>query len=185
MKRFLFLAAVAGIGAALGLVTSAAQHNNEKISFDLVPASSTIQTCLPNASAHVTVFLKDQIRGLDTLEIKADGLPPNTSFSVFLLEEPSSPFGAAQYIADFDTNAAGRGSQRVDAVIEEAFSSTLVGTTRIRKELNHVGIWFSDPTADDFCFAPGTGQVTPFDGDGQAGVQVLSSRNALPGAPLP
>src|SRR5712691_3597912 len=118
MKRFLFLSAVTAVVAALCLVTSGAQGNNEKISFDLVPASSTIQTCLPNASAHVTVFLKDQIRGLDTLELKADGLPPNTSFSVFLLEEPSSPFGAAQYIADFTTNAAGRGSVRVNAVIE-------------------------------------------------------------------
>ena len=185
MKRFLLSVGFAAIAMTLTLVNSRAQGNSNKINFDLVPASTTIQTCLPNASARVTVFLKDEIRGVDTLDLKTEGLPPNTSFSVFLLEEPSSPFGAAQYIADFTTNAAGRGSVRVNAVIEEAFSSTLVGTTRVRKELNHMGIWFSDPAADDFCFAPGTGPVTPFDGDGQAGVQVLSSRNFLPSAPLP
>ena len=45
-------------------------------------------------------------------------------------------------------------------------------------------IWFADPAADDVCPA-GIGAKTPFDGDGEAGIAVLSSRNSLPGAPLP
>jgi hypothetical protein len=60
---------------------------------------------------------------VDTLDLKAEGLPPKTSFAVFLTELPEAPFGAAQYIGDFTTNAAGRGSLRVDAIVEEAFSS--------------------------------------------------------------
>jgi len=83
-----------------------------------------------------------------------------------------------QYIGDFTTNAAGRGSLRVDAIIEEAFSSTVVGSDRVRKELNHVVIWFADPKADDFCSSVDP-MPTPFDGDGEAGTAALSSKNFL------
>lgn len=151
--------------------------------FNLVPASDAIAACLPSAAARVTVFPREEIRGVDTLDLKTEGLPPDTTFAVFLTEMPVPPFGAVQYIGDFATNAGGRGSVRVDAIIEEAFSSTLVDTTRVRKELNHVVFWFADPAADEFC-VPGSGP-TPFDGDGEAGVAAMSSKNFLPGAPLP
>jgi hypothetical protein len=94
-----------------------------------------------------------------------------------------------EYIGDFTTNAASRGSIRVDAIVEEAFSSTLastpVGSDRVRKELNHVVFWFADPAADDSCFAPATGPTTLFDGDDQAEAAAMSSRNFIQGAPLP
>jgi hypothetical protein len=102
-----------------------------------------------------------------------------------LTELPDAPFGAVEYIGEFTTNAEGRGSLRVDSVIEDAFSSTVVNGARVRKDLNHVVMWFADASADDFCFAPQTGPVTPFDGDGEAGGSALSSRNFLPEAPLP
>jgi hypothetical protein len=153
--------------------------------FSLVPTSNTIAACLPNAAATVTVFPKEDLHGVDTLDLKAEGLLANTTFTVFLTELAEGPFGAAQYIGEFTTNAAGRGSVRVDAVIEEAFSSTVVEGTRVRKELNHIVLWFADPAADDVCFAPASGPTTPFDGDGQAGGTALSSRNFNPGAPLP
>jgi hypothetical protein len=153
--------------------------------FNLVPASDTIAACLPNALGTVTILPKEEIQGVDTLDLKTQGLPPRTEFTVFLTEFADSGFGAAQYIGDFTTNAEGRGSMRVDAVIEEAFSSTVVNGVRVRKDLNHIVLWFADPPADDFCFAPGTGPKTPFDGDGEAGGTALSSRNFLPGAPLP
>jgi len=165
-------------------------QDHEPLSFTLGPASDAITkpSCLPNATAKVTFFPKEEIRGVDTLDLKAEGLAPNTTFAVFLTELPVPPFGAVEYIGEFTTNTAGRGSMRVDAIIEEAFSSTLSenNSDRVRKELNHVVIWFADPAdpaADDFC--PGTGGTTPFDGDGQAGVAALSSKHLLPGAPLP
>ena len=49
----------------------------------------------------------------------------------------------------------------------------------------NVGFWFADPADDDVCFGAGQGPVTPFDGDDEAGVQVMNSANALPNAPLP
>jgi hypothetical protein len=152
--------------------------------FSLVPASATIQACLPDASAAVTVLPGEDSRGVDTLDLKAEGLPPHTGFSVFLTESAVS-VGAVQYIGDFTTNAAGRGSMRVDTIVNEAFSSTIVNGARVRTDLNHIVMWFSDPGADDFCFAPATGPVTPFDGDNQAGAAALSSQNFLPNAPLP
>jgi len=117
------------------------------------------------------------------LELKAEGLPPNTSFTVFLTELADIPFGASEYIAEFTTNKEGKGSVHVNAVIEEAFAFD--GNTKVRKELNHVVVWFADQKDDDVCFGPGGGPVTPFDGDGEAGATVLSSKNFLPGAPLP
>jgi hypothetical protein len=45
-------------------------------------------------------------------------------------------------------------------------------------------IWWADPVAD-VCFGPGGGPVTPFDGDNEAGATIVSSKNFLPGAPLP
>jgi len=180
-RRFWFVTQTAIIG--LILILTAQAQNPEPLSFSLTPASDTIASCLPNASAKVTVFSKEDVRGVDTLDLKAEGLSPNTRFAVFLTESAVSPVGAVQYIGDFTTNKAGRGSLRVDAIIDEAFSSTVVeGGSRIRKELNNVVIWFADPQPDGSCV--GTG-VTPFDGDGKAGPAVLSSKSFLPGAPLP
>jgi len=78
---------------------------------------------MPNASADITVFPKEDIRRVDTLDLKANGLQPNTTFAVFLTELPVAPFGAVQFIGDFTTNPSGNGSLRVDTIVQEAFSS--------------------------------------------------------------
>lgn len=181
MKRYWLLVAIATVGLTLIFKLVAAHAQGPvPFSFDLVPASNAIAACLPNATARVTVFPKEEIRGVDTLDLKADGLPPNTTFAVFLTETPVPPFVPVQYIGDFTTNGAGRGSVRVDAIIEEAFA---LDATGVHKDLNHVVFWFADPTADEFCL-PGSAS-TPFDGDGEAGIAAMSSKNFLPGAPLP
>jgi hypothetical protein len=183
-RTFRLLATTAGLGFAFIVALVAVQaRSQEPFRFNLIPFSDAIVNCLPNASAEVTVFPKEETRGVDTLDLKAEGLKPNTSFAVFLTELPVAPFGAVQYIGDFTTNAVGHGSMRVDSIIEEAFSSQVVNGQRVRKELNHVVIWFADPDADELC-VPGS-NPGPFDGDNQSGVAVLSSKNLLPGAPLP
>jgi hypothetical protein len=149
--------------------------------FDLVPASNAIATCLPNAAATVTVFPREEIRGVDTLDLHAEGLRPNTTFAVFLTQMPVPPFGAVQYIGDFTTNAAGRGSVRVDAIINEAFAFNNI--TGVRTDLNHIVFWFADPADDEDC-VPGSAPGH-FDGDDESGVAAMSSKNFLPGAPLP
>lgn len=160
------------------------EHGHEPFRFSLGPASDTIAACLPYASANVAVIPREDSRGVDTLDLNAQGLTPNTEFTVFLTESAVS-VGAVQYIGDFTTNAAGRGSMRVNTIVDEAFASTVPNGVRVRTDLNHIVMWFADPDADNACFVPQTGPVTPFDGDGQAGAAALSSRNFLPGAPLP
>ena len=184
LRRYALVLALLLAGAYAGIVTVQAE-GPAPFRFSLAPASDTIAACLPNAAATVTVLPKEESRGVDTLDLKAEGLPRYTTFTVFLTELPGSPVGAAEYIGEFTTNGAGRGSVRIDATIDEAFASTVVNGVRVRQELNHIVLWFADPSADDFCFAPGTGPTTPFDGDGQAGGTALSSRNFLPLAPLP
>ena len=182
MKRQRLSLAIASFGLTLIFNPMAAHAQGVRpFRFDLVPASDPIAACLPNAAARVTVFPREDVRGVDTLHLRAWGLPPNTSFAVFLTEMPVPPFGAVQYIGDFTTNAAGRGHVRVDAIIDEAFAFN--NTTGIRIDLNHVVFWFADPADDEDC-VPGSAP-TQFDGDGEAGVAAMSSKNFLPGAPLP
>jgi len=184
------LAVVCGVVAttvigAGSIEASASSRHSNKVEFDLAAASPAIAACLPNAKAKVEVQLTTDAKGFDTFEIEGRGLFPNQAYTVFLLEQPGSPFGAAEYIGDFTTNGRGRGEGKFRLIVEEAFSSTIVGGNRVRAELNHVGFWTADATADDACFPGGGGPVTPFDGDNEAGAQVMNSANALPGAPLP
>jgi hypothetical protein len=182
MKRHWLSLAIASFGLTLIFNLAAAHAQGLRpFTFNLVPASDPIAACLPNAAARVTVFPREEIRGVDTLDLHATGLRPNTTFAVFLTEMPVPPFGAVQYIGDFTTNAAGIGSVRVDAIIDEAFAFNNI--TGVRIDLNHVVFWFADPNDDEDC-VPGSGP-TPFDGDGEAGVAAMSSKNFLPGAPLP
>jgi hypothetical protein len=159
-------------------------RNPRPYRFDLSPGSGSISNCLPQANATVTVFPHKALLGVDTLVVNVRNLLPNTSLAVFLTELPVGPFGAAQLIGELTTDEAGDGSLKVDSVIEQAFSTTVVGPERVRAELDHIVIWVADPAADDVCFAPITGPTTPFDADGSAGAVILSSRNFLPGAPI-
>jgi hypothetical protein len=186
------IAAVALVGGSIAAITTlpaaatdGSNHTSQEIEFQLVPSTPKIASCFPHLKATVEVDLQTNQRGRDVFQIAASGLPAHTDFTVFLLQIPGSPFGAAEYIGDFTTNDDGQGHNTFKLIVQEAFSSTIVNGTRVRADLNHVGFWFADPASDDVCFGPGGGAITPFDGDGQAGVQVMNSANALPGAPLP
>ncbi len=184
MKRQHLWLAIATFGLTLILNSVPAHAQGLRPSrFNLVPASDAIAGCreFQNAAATVTVFPREDIRGVDTLDLHAEGLRPNTTFAVFLTEMPVPPFGAVQYIGDFTTNAAGRGSVRVDAIIDEAFAFNNI--TGVRTDLNHIVFWFADPADDEDC-VPGSAPGH-FDGDGESGVAAMSSKNFLPGAPLP
>jgi hypothetical protein len=156
----------------------------DHISFKLAPSSAVLAKCMPHAKVAITVKLRTDATGRDIFLVDASGLPAKTSFTVFLLEVPGAPFGAAEYIGDVNTDKYGRAHAEFRLIVAEAFASTLVNGNRVRVDLNHVGMWFADETADDFCLGANS-PVTPFDGDGKAGVQAFNSANALPGFPLP
>src|SRR5437879_1176500 len=142
------LIATVAASAALGLMFSFSPTTSQAdgagpFSFTLVPASASIASCLPDATATVTVVPVSETRGTDTLVFRASGLRPNTDFVLFLTEMPVPPFGAVQYIGDYTTDSQGKGGVVVNAIILEAFSSQLVSNcdtlavVRQRKELNH------------------------------------------------
>jgi hypothetical protein len=72
--------------------------------------------------------------------LKAKGLLPNTTFSVFL---------AADFLGEIATNADGRGSLRATALAE--------GNSR-RNNPNPAVLRFASPAADDVCFIPVYGE---------------------------
>jgi hypothetical protein len=154
--------------------------NADKIHLQLTPSSQQLAQCMPDANVDVTVKLTTDQKGFDSFDITARHIAPNRDYTVFLLEQAGSPFGAAEYIGDLSTNDNGNGHAEFRLIVQEAFSSTIVDGKRVRVDLNRVGMWFADPKDDEFCL-PGSGS-TPFDGDNDAGVQAFNSASA---APLP
>jgi hypothetical protein len=167
------MAVIAGTAVGAGGNT-----NTTVVHQQLTPSSATLAACMPEAKVKVTVRLRDT-RDSDIFRIHATGLPPDTQFTTFLLETAGPPFGAAEYIGDFTSNHQGDADAEFRLIVGEAFSFTLVNGVRARVDLNQVGAWFADPTGDDFCLGPNS-PVTPFDGDGQAGVQAFNSAQAEP-----
>jgi hypothetical protein len=187
-RYFLFTAALVVAVAATTAVALGATgatnvtHSAKKASqlqIGLSPSSAQLAACMPGAQLHVKVGLTTEEHGFDTFDIAARNLPPDREFTIFLLQQAGSPFGAAEYIGDVSTDANGDGHTKLRLIVEEAFSSTLVNGSRQRVDLNRIGVWFADPLADDFCLGVNS-PVTPFDGDNAAGVQVFNSANADP-----
>lgn len=176
-------AVLAGAGVAAVLPATASAQAAETVRLVLTPSSDQLAACMPGAKVVVKVQLRTDAVGFDTFNVTAEHLPPDRSFTVFLLEQAGSPFGAAEYIGDVSTNSAGKGANTFKLIVQEAFASTLVNGQRVRVDLNRVGMWFADPADDDFCLGAGS-PVTPFDGDNEAGVQAFNSANAEP-LPLP
>src|SRR5438046_10662117 len=105
MKRHCLSLAIATFGLTL-ILSSVAAHAQglRPSSFNLVPASGPIAACLPNAAATVTVFPREDVRGVDTLDLHAEGLRPNPTCAVFLTELPVPPFGRGHYYGDLAAN---------------------------------------------------------------------------------
>ena len=151
----------------------------EEVHLHLTPSSARLAACMPKAQVDVTVKLTTDRKGFDDFTIRAQGLPPNSDFTTFLLQFAGSPFGAAEYIGDFTSDRQGRAHNTFKLIVQEAFASTLVNGARVRVDLNQVGAWFADPAGDDFCLGPNS-PVTPFDGDNEAGVQAFNSAHTTP-----
>ena len=165
-------------GAAVSRAAGTTQRPDQ-LQLHLTPSSPQLAACMPNARVDVNVELKTDQSGRDIFEVRAEGLPPDTAFTTFLLQQAGAPFGAAEYIGDFTSDRNGRARNTFQLIVQEAFASTVVNGSRVRVDLNQIGAWFADPAGDDFCLGPNS-PVTPFDGDGQAGVQAFNSANTLP-----
>jgi hypothetical protein len=183
------LRGVAGAGAALtaalalagGGLSAAASGDDRPAqarpaaptsTLSFVTSSPALAACFPYAKAAATVRLTTDAVGKDTFTIKASGLRPETAFTLFIIEQAASPFGAVEYFGDITTDRWGNAKNSFTLIAEEAFAFNNV--TKKRTELNSVGFWFADPADDDACLGAAS-PVTQFDGDDSAGVQMMNS----------
>jgi hypothetical protein len=82
------------------------------------------------------------------MKVTLTGMPANTGFDLFVIQQPTAPFGVAWYQSDIQTGSFGTGSATVRGVFNvETFSVSLGGTATFSPTHQyHLGVWFSDPT---------------------------------------
>ena len=183
--------ALAGLFQAGGAGTVAADEKH--IEFEMVPsAAATNGNCLQDASARVQIESKGPVEHMD---VHVRGLPPNTEFDFFVIQLPNAPFGLAWYQGDIETNHEGRGHQKfigrfnietfivaqppagqpAPFVHDGPFPDAVANPATEPIHTFHLGLWFNSPTDALNAGCPGT--VTRFNGDHNAGIQVLSTQN--------
>jgi hypothetical protein len=187
----------AGIGiAALACTSAIAQESlgsSKRVTFDLVrsPGLASFPTVAPKARGTVTVHT---IGPVEIMKVNVEGLPPNTDFDLFVIQVPNAPFGLSWYQGDIETDANGKGSREF---IGRFSIETFIVAPNIAPapadpfnepgsipdatqnpatnpvQTYHIGLWFNSPA--DVVKAGGPNTITPFNGEHDAGVQVLNT----------
>jgi hypothetical protein len=173
------LALSLGLGAASAASAGngAAARSSGPFSFALVP-SPGIAKCLPNAGGEVTITPGNLN---DIMQVSLHGMPRDTGFDLFVIQQPLKPFGVAWYQSDINVGDNGSGSARVRGIFDrETFSVSLGGTTTFPPTHQfHLGVWFNNPNTpfNLGCEPKGTTKpiVTPFNGEQHAGIQVVNT----------
>jgi hypothetical protein len=171
------LATALGLTAASGATTSAPSGAAQSFSFALQRSSPAITDCLPHAGGRVTIApgsLNDKMR------VTVHGMPANAGFDLFVIQQPTAPFGVSWYQTDVQADAYGNGSATVRGIFDvETFSVSPGGTTTFSPTHQyHLGLWFNDPNVPfKLGCEPGATSpiVTPFNGEQNAGIQVLNT----------
>ncbi|HLK64604.1 MAG TPA: hypothetical protein VKU19_14265 [Bryobacteraceae bacterium] len=191
MQRQLQYVAVMGILGIVGIAApSASASDYDSNTFTMV-VSAGAKTCLPKATATVRVRPAGPI---DIMDVTVEGLPANTEFDFFVLQVPKTPFGVAWYQGDIMTDRNGRGHQEFvgrfnietfsvaqsTAPAPVVFNNGALPDASLNPPFNpiqmyHLGLWFGSPQAASAAGCPAT--VTPFNGEHNAGIQVLNTSN--------
>jgi hypothetical protein len=183
--------ALAGLTAA----TALAGDDENEFKFKLVrsPALNMFPDFVPHARGRVEI---ESVGPVEIMDVKVEGLPPNTDFDFFVIQKPNAGFGLSWYQGDIETNRNGVGhgrfigrfnietfivspaSEPSPIVFENpppAFKDVSPGPQTGPIHTYHLGLWFNSP--QDAVNAGGPGTVTPFNGEHNAGVQVLNTSN--------
>jgi hypothetical protein len=176
---------------------TSSQAAGDRISFEMVrSAAAAAAGCLPNAGARVTVRSAGPV---EVMDVFTHGLPANTEFDFFVIQVPNTPFGLSWYQGDLETkgndprtdsNGHGTfiGRFNIETFIvapgtapapvvhnQPPFPDASSNPQTAPVHTFHLGLWFNDPA--DAVKAGCPGNVTPFNGDHNAGIQALSTRN--------
>ena len=179
------------VGAALLMAAlfAAAAFAGDDTSFKMVRSQAAKDKgCLQGVTADVDIHSTPE--GNQIMDVALKHAAKNTEYTLFLIQQPNDPFGVSWYQGDIATDNQGNGEVRVIGIFSEevfAFSPASVRAPHVDKfdakkgpkfdpvHTFHLGLWFADPkeAKDAGC----SGKVTPFDGDHEAGIQALSTRN--------
>jgi hypothetical protein len=197
MKSYVRTFGLIGLAAVVALLPAGrvgmAAAEEKHVEFDMVRSTAaTNGNCLHDATARVTIDSKGPVEHMD---VHVSGLPPNTEFDFFVIQVPNAPFGMAWYQGDIETNHEGRGHQKfigrfnietfivaqppagqaAPFVHDGPFPDAVSNPATEPIHTFHLGLWFNSPTDALNAGCPGT--VTRFNGDHNAGIQVLSTQN--------
>lgn len=171
-------AAALSLTATAGAATQApARAAASSFSFALKPSSTAISACLPKAGGHVTIT-PGKLN--DVMTVSLHGMPANAGFDLFVIQQPTAPFGVSWYQTDIQAGSTGSGSATVRGVFDsQTFSVSPGGTTTFSPTHQyHLGVWFNDPSVPfNLGCEPGATSpiVTPFNGEQNAGIQVVNT----------
>ncbi len=189
MFKHLQFSATAAVSLLLVLNPLLATAKDGSVTFDMV-VSGGARACLPNATGHVTITPAGPV---EIMDVVVEGLPPNTEFDFFVIQVPKAPFGVSWYQGDIETNAHGRGHERfvgrfsietfsvapgsapAPLVFNGPFPDATINPPFNPIQMYHLGLWFGSPQAAQAAGCPAT--VTPFNGEHNAGIQVLNTSN--------
>jgi hypothetical protein len=185
---------VLNVGAIWALaIWAALPVSAGSFTFNMVrsPALTMFPNCAPNATATVTITAGEPA---DTMDIFCSGLPPNIQFDVFVIQVANSPFGLCWYQGDLQSGPLGNASARFIgrfsietfivapgvapapvAFATAPFPSVAQNPQTGPVQTYHLGVWFDKPSAAVSAGGPNT--VTPFNGQHNAGVQILNTSN--------
>jgi hypothetical protein len=194
MKSLRPIGTTALVAALLaGVVAGSATANEKKFNFNMARGAKLVASgCLPNATARVSIKPGGPV---EVMDVSVEGLPPNTDFDFFVIQKPGAPFGMAWYQGDIETNEYGEGHERflgrfneetfivaqgsvpAPLVHNNAFPDAAMNPATAPVHTFHLGLWFNSP--QDAVKAGCPGDVTPFNGEHDAGIQVLNTSNFL------
>lgn len=194
MKPFQYAASLMSVALA-GISATPVYAHDHKPGFDMVRSDPVVKAgCLPQASGKVKI---KSIGPVEIMDVKLDGLPANTNFDFFVIQVPNAPFGMSWYQGDIETDDSGEAHQRfigrfneetfivapqsapAPVVHNNAFPDAASNPATGPIHTYHLGVWFNSPEDANRAGCPGA--TTPFNGEHNAGIQVLNTGNFADG----
>jgi hypothetical protein len=158
------------IVALAGMIPQAAAAPGDSVVFNMVRSAGASSCLATNARGRVTI---SDLGPVQNMHVEVFNLPANRDFTLFVITTPNAPFVLAWYQGDLTTNAFGRGVLDVTGIFSD--ETFILNPGPVAVQTDHLGMWFADPS--DAVSAGCSGTVTPFDGDHNAGIQVLNTSN--------
>lgn len=190
LHRNLGLKAVLGAGTLLAsaLALPPGAEAASQAQFNMVRSNGLPAACAARATARVQI---QSLGFAERMTVTVWGLPPGTALDLFTIQVPNAPFGVGWYVGDLQVGPTGTVTKTfVSRFSEETFAVAVgqapapkphgdkdAGVNPAFKPVHtfHLGVWFNSPA--DAVRAGCPNVVTPFNGEHNAGIQVLSTRN--------